>query len=136
MVNRSQLTVLAFFAAAWIAFCCILLFAPHLYVGVLRVPPAIEGAAKIALLAVVTALIAALVAMVLRRWRWGFWAIVLAFLAGALRAPASVLELTGKLPASGPSWYVVVQGFVGVIQLAIGIALLVGYRKSGVWGAF
>jgi hypothetical protein len=136
VVNRSQLTVLAFLAAAWIAFCGILLFAPHLYVGPLSVPPAIEGFTEIALLAGVTALIAGLAVAVLRRWRWGFWLIVVAFLAGVFRAPASLLELTGKLPVSGPSWYVVVQGLVGVVQFVIGIALLVGYRKSGVWGAF
>ena len=34
-----------------------------------------------------------------------------------------------------PSWYVVFQGLIGLAQLAIGLAMLAGYRRSGVWGA-
>jgi hypothetical protein len=30
----------------------------------------------------------------------------------------------------------VFQGLIGLAQLAIGLAMLVGYRRSGVWGAF
>jgi hypothetical protein len=43
------------------------------------------------------------------RWRWTFWLIVVAFLFGVLRVPASILELTGVLPAAGPTWYVLFQ---------------------------
>jgi hypothetical protein len=28
------------------------------------------------------------------------------------------------------------QAALGVIQVAIGVAMLVGYRRHGVWGAF
>jgi hypothetical protein len=28
------------------------------------------------------------------------------------------------------------QGAIGLVQLAIGLAMLVGFRKAGVWGAF
>jgi hypothetical protein len=28
------------------------------------------------------------------------------------------------------------QGLIGVAQLAIGLAMLAGYRRSGVWGGF
>jgi hypothetical protein len=73
---------------------------------------------------------------VLRRWRWIFWLILVAFLAGVLRVPVAVLQLTGVLSASAPAWYVVFQGLIGVAQLAIGLAMLAGYRRSGVWGAF
>lgn len=72
----------------------------------------------------------------LRRWRWTFWLILVAFLAGALRVPASILELAGVIPAGTPAWYVALQGAIGIIQLGIGLALLRGYRKGGVWGAF
>jgi hypothetical protein len=40
---------------------------------------------------------------VLRRWRWTFWLVLVAFLFGVLRVPASILELMGWLPAAGPS---------------------------------
>jgi len=36
----------------------------------------------------------------------------------------------------GPGWYVLLQLVVGLIQFVIALAMLVGYRKAGVWGAF
>jgi hypothetical protein len=73
---------------------------------------------------------------VLRRWRWTFWLLVVAFLFGVLRVPASLLALTGALPTAGPTWYELVQALVGVLQCAIGLLMLAGYRRAGVWGAF
>jgi hypothetical protein len=29
----------------------------------------------------------------------------------------------------------VFQGLIGLVQLAIGLVMLAGYRRSGVWGA-
>jgi hypothetical protein len=73
---------------------------------------------------------------VLGRWRWAFWLILVAFLSGVLRVPVAILQLTGVLSAIAPAWYVVFQGLIGVAQLAIGLVMLAGYRRSGVWGAF
>ena len=64
------------------------------------------------------------------------WLSLLAFLAGVLRVPASLLEIGGVLPAAGPTWYELLQGGIGVIQFLIGLAMLAGYRRSGPWGAF
>ena len=61
---------------------------------------------------------------------------MVAFLAGILRVPVAVLQLTGVLAADAPSWYVAFQGAIGLAQVAIGLAMLAGYRRSGVWGAF
>jgi hypothetical protein len=36
--------------------------------------------------------------------------LMVAFLAGVLRVPVAILQLTGVLRASVPSWYVVFQG--------------------------
>jgi hypothetical protein len=88
-----------------------------------------------AFLLALIAFIALLAVGVLRRWRWLFWLILLAFLAGVLRVPVAVLQLTGVLSANVPSWYVVFQGLIGLAQLAIGLLMLAGYRRSGVWGA-
>jgi hypothetical protein len=52
-----------------------------------------------------------------------------------LRVPVAILQLTGILRASVPSWYLVFQGLIGLVQLAIGLAMLAGYRRSGLWGA-
>jgi hypothetical protein len=59
-----------------------------------------------------------------------------AFLAGALRVPASLLQLLGMVPGSGPTWYVLFQALLGVIQFVIGLAMLIGYRRAGAWAAF
>jgi len=72
---------------------------------------------------------------VVRRWRWMFWLVLVAFLAGILRAPASLLELAGVLPMTGPSWYVVLQAAIGFVQFAIGLAMLSAFRRAGVWGS-
>jgi len=135
-INRSQALVLGFFGAVWIALLLILAFAPGVYVDVLHPPAHARTMVEIGFVTFVTALIAILVVGVLRRWRWAFWLIVVAFLAGLLRAPASVLELAGLVPAGGPIWYVLLQGGIGVAQFAIALAMLRGYRRSGPWGAF
>ena len=72
---------------------------------------------------------------VVRRWRWVFWLVLVAFLAGVLRVPVSLLELAGGQPAEAPTWYLLVQGGLGLLQFALGLALLAGYRRAGVWGA-
>jgi hypothetical protein len=73
---------------------------------------------------------------VVRRWRWMFWLILVAFLVGLVRVPASALELAGTIPLQGPAWYVVLQGVIGAVQFVIGIAMLIGYRRGGLWGNF
>ena len=95
-------------------------------------PPALGGGC---LLIALSAFLALLGVGVLRRWRWLFWLILVAFLAGVLRVPAAILQLTGFLPTSTPTWYVVFQGIIGLAQLAIGLVMLAGYRRCGVWGA-
>jgi hypothetical protein len=72
---------------------------------------------------------------VIRSWRWTYWLILIVFLAGVLRVPAA-LQLAGIAPSHGPAWYVALQAVVGLIQFVIALAMLNGYRKAGVWGAF
>ena len=79
---------------------------------------------------------AVLVVGVFRRWRWTFWLVLIAFLFGVLRLPASALQLAGMMPASAPTWYEALQGVIGVVQFLIAIAMVAGYRKAGVWGEF
>ena len=49
--------------------------------------------------------------------------------------PVAILQLTGVLVSDGPAWYVVFQGLLGVIQVMIGLVMVAGYRRAGVWGA-
>jgi hypothetical protein len=135
MVNRTQALVLGFFVVALASLVVILVAAPEVYDQALRLR---EGspAMEVGFLAALTAFIGLLTVGVLRRWRWIFWLVLVAFLAGVLRVPVAVLQLTGVLAAEVPAWYVIFQGVIGLVQVAIGLAMLAGYRRSGVWGSF
>jgi hypothetical protein len=135
MVNRTQALVLGFFVVALVSLLAILVAAPEVYDQALRLPDG-SRVAEIAFLVVLTVFLGLLAVGVLRRWRWIFWLVLVAFLAGVLRVPVAILQLTGILPADAPTWYVTFQGIIGVVQVAIGLAMLAGYRRAGVWGSF
>ncbi len=135
MLNRTQALVLGFFLMVWGSLVVIRAAAPDVYDQALKLPPSWPRWAGIAFLIGLAAFIALLSIGVLRRWRWAFWLILVAFLSGVLRVPVAILQLTGVLPANVPTWYVVFQGLIGLAQLAIGLPMLAGYRCSGVWGA-
>ena len=76
------------------------------------------------LLLPLTAVLLLLFVGTVRRWRWTHWLVVAAFLGGILRVAASVLQLTGSLPAVGPGWYIVGLAGVGVAQFLFGLAVI------------
>ena len=123
-----QTALVAFFAAVWSLLAIILVAGPDVFgLSAAGIPPLLFFAA-------VSLLLAALMIAVARRWRWTYWLILVAFLAGVLRVAASALELEGAIPMDAPGWYVVVQGVIGITQFAIGIAMIATYRQSGIWG--
>jgi hypothetical protein len=134
-VNRTQTLVLGFFLVVWISLLVILLAAPEVYDQALRLPADRPGV-EIVFLVALSGLIALLGIGVLRRWRWAFWLIMVAFLFGVLRVPVALLQVTGVLARDTPTWYVLFQGLLGVTQFGIGLVMVVGYRRSGIWGAF
>jgi hypothetical protein len=73
---------------------------------------------------------------VVRRWRWLFWVLLVAFAAGLVRVPLAVLQLSGRMAPEGPDWYVVLQGVIGVVQVGIAYAMFTGYRRAGPWGGY
>ena len=135
MVNRIQALVLGFFLVVSASLVVILVAAPEVYDQALRLPPSWPEWTQIAFLGALFAVIGLLAIGVLRRWRWMFWLILVAFLSGVLRVPVAVLGLTGVLAATTPAWYVGFQGLIGLAQFAIGLAMLAAYRRCGVWGA-
>ncbi len=136
-LNRTQRLVLGFFVSAWAALIAILVMAPEVYDQALRLPGDEHGVAPLVFLAALSTFLALLGVGVVRRWRWTFWLVLVAFvLGGVVRVPVSVLELVGVLPAKAPAWYVLLQALIGVVQFAIGLAMLAGYRRAGVWGSF
>jgi hypothetical protein len=135
VINRIKALVLALFVLYWVAVLLILIAARPVFdqVGGLtrdRLP------AEIGVVVVLTALLTLLSVGVVRGWRWTFWLILVAFLAGILRVPIAVFELAGKAPQQGPAWYVLLTAVVGLSQFGIALAMLAGYRQSGVWGEF
>jgi hypothetical protein len=135
IVNRTQALVLGFFLTVMAGLIVIRAAAPEVYDQALRLPPTWPRWAGTAFLLGLAAFIVLLAVGVLQRWRWTFWLILVAFLAGAVRVPVAILQLVDALPTDVPSWYVVLQALIGLVQLAIGLAMLVGYRRSWVWGA-
>jgi len=135
MVNRTQALVLGFFLVAWVSLLVILVTAPEVYDQALRLP-ATDRPVVVAFLTALSGFIALLAVGVLRRWRWTFWLILVAFLFGVLRVPVAVLQLTGVLAANGPTWYLLFQGLLGLAQFTIGLAMVAGYRRAGAWGTY
>jgi len=131
-----QSLVLGFFVVAWLSLVAILVVEPGIYDSALMLPAGQHRLADLAFLGAISAFIALLAVGVIRRWRWTFWLILVGFLVGGvLRIPASILELTGVLPAAGPTWYTLFQMLLGLVQVAIGLLMLAGYRRAGTWGA-
>jgi hypothetical protein len=136
LLNRTQLLLLGFFGLIWIALVAIFVFSPEVYTSTLQPVPGDIVAIEVAFLVALSALIGLLVVAVLRRWRWAFWLILIAFLLGLLRLPVSGLQLAGILKATGPTWYEVLQAVIGLVQFLIALAMVRGYRRVGVWGEF
>jgi hypothetical protein len=107
MVNRTQALVLGFFLMALVSLVIILAAAPEVFDQALRLPSSSPRWVAVAFLAALAMFIGLLAIGVLRRWRWTFWLILVAFLAGVLRVPVAGLQLIGVLAADSPTWYVV-----------------------------
>ena len=135
MINRVQALVLAFLLMAWISLVAILVAAPEVYEQRLRLLPGAQRSVELVFVVALTAFIVFLSIGVLRRWRWTFWLILIAFLFGVLRIPVAVLQLSGQMTPDGPPWYVILQGVIGLVQVLIALAMVLGYRRSGVWGS-
>ena len=130
MINRVQALVLAFFLMAWISLVAILIAAPEVYERRLRSLPGAQRIVDVVFVVALTAFIVFLSIGVLRRWRWAFWLILIAFLFGVLRVPVAVLQLSGQMTPDGPTWYVLLQGVIGVVQVVIALAIGSGRGKS------
>ena len=133
MINRTKALVLSQFVFYWIAVAVLLIAARPIAEEVGGLPSG-RASVDIAAVLVLTALLTLLSIGVIRGWRWFFWLLLIAFLAGIFRLPIAALELAGILPQRGPDWYVVFTAVVGLAQFGIALVMLAGYRKSGIWG--
>jgi hypothetical protein len=113
-INRTQKLVLAFLWLAWAAAITIVAAAPQVYAPTLRRAPVSLRAAEALFVIALSGLIGVISIGVVRRWRWVFWVILAVFFLGVLRVPVAALQLTGRIAAADPTWYVVVQAVAGV----------------------
>jgi hypothetical protein len=134
LINRTQGLVLAFFLAAWLMLAVILILSPAVREVTLGRMPGTSTLVMLPFLAALLAFLAVLGVGVVRRWRWLFWLLLLAFAAGLVRVPLAVLQLSGQITPEGPDWYVALQGVVGVVQFGLAYAMFAGYRRAGPWG--
>lgn len=125
--------MLGFFILVWMALAAILLVSPQIFDSSLNLGRGAHPQADLAFFISISVLIAVLAFAVVRKWRWAFWLILVAFLFGLVRVLASVLQLSGLLPAGSPAWYVALQAAIGVVQFLIALAMIAGYRKAGPW---
>ncbi|HEX6471120.1 MAG TPA: hypothetical protein VF069_18620 [Streptosporangiaceae bacterium] len=135
MINRTQALVVAFFAGVVVATIAIRVMAPDVFQRVLE-PPTDDARLEIAFFAGTATVIVLITVGAVRRWRWMFWLTMAILLSGVLRVPVAILQVAGVVSADAPNWYLVLQGGIGLVQAAIGAAMVVGYRRAGVWGAF
>jgi hypothetical protein len=127
--------VLGFLSLAWLSLIAVLAIAPEVYDQNLPQPSdGNAGPAELVFVSALSAFILFIGVGVVRRWRWLFWLLLTAFLFGILRVPTSILQLAGSIPAAGPNWYEIFQALIGMVQFAIGLVMLVEYRRYGVWG--
>jgi hypothetical protein len=136
MLNRMQGLILGFFALAWLGLVLLLLGMPEILDNTLHLTTEARHRGEVVFVLLITAFLLVLAIGVVRRWRWTFWLITIAFLAGAFRIPVAVLQLSNVLPADGPPLYEVLQAAIGLVQFALGLTMLGGYRTGGPWGAF
>jgi hypothetical protein len=136
-LNRTQGVVLVFFMLVWVGLLAIVALAPDTFDQTLtQLPFAQSRTVELAFVGTISIFLIILSIGVVRRWRWLFWMILIAFASGVLRLPISVLELTGAIALQGPAWYVAFQGGIGVVQFVIALAMLRAYRRGGTWGEF
>jgi hypothetical protein len=134
--RRLQQTLLAFFLLAVLLLAAASLADPAIPTRTLALtlsPVARFPAAAGFLLAGIAGLLAIFIVGVLRRWRWMFWLVLVAFGAMLLDLPATLLQWMGVLPDPFPFWYSLCR--VGVSLVAGGMAswMLSIYRHHGVW---
>jgi hypothetical protein len=134
--RRVQGGVIAFFCAVALSLIAIYVLAPRTYTSILGAKVAAsENHPLIATVfcGAILLFIAVLIVGVLRRWRWLYWLLVLAFTFSALQIPAGALELTGVLPDPFPAWYTVYRTIVAAAEVGLGTWMLLVWRRWGVW---
>jgi hypothetical protein len=122
-----QAVLIAFFVAVSVSLAAIYALQPAIY------ETATGGLAPPILFVPLLLLITLLVVGTIRRWRWVYWLVLVAFGLSGIRIPVMALQLIGVLPIDPPLWYSLFRSLVAAIQVAIAIWMLVLHRRYGIW---
>ncbi len=136
LYRRLQLTLLAFFLLAVLFLVVVYVAAPSIYTNTLLLMPSLTGrypAAATLLLIGIGGFFAIVMVGVLRRWRWVFWLVLVAFGGMNLDLPVTLLQLTGILPALFPVWYSLCRMSASLIAVGIAVWMFQLYQRYGVW---
>ena len=136
LARRLVRFLIAFFLMATLFLLVVYFAAPSIYTDtlMLRSSPAERYPLPATLFLVgIVVFIMILIAGVLRKWRWLFWLLLVAFGFMILEVPATILQLAGLLPDPYPVWYSFCRMGVAVIAFAIGLWMFQVYRRYGVW---
>jgi hypothetical protein len=128
--HRLQGVLIAFFVLVTVALLVIARTQPDIYGRDLAALPGWAGSLVVLVLIAADAL---LIAGILRRWRWLFWALLVVFGVSAVRVPLLPLQLAHLIPGGDPPWYAILQAGIGLAQAAIAAWMLRLYRRHGVW---
>ena len=131
-----QRSIIAFFTLTVALLLALYAVAPSIYVQTLMLDfdPADAPPLAINLFLVALLLFIATIAIgFTRRWRWLYWLIIIAFLAAPLEIPAGILQLMGILPIQQPAWYVLLRMATALVECALGVWMLLTWRRCGVW---
>ena len=131
-----QRAIIAFFTLTVALLLVLYLTAPSIYVDALMLDPEPTNSHPLAINLFLVALlifIATLCVVVLRRWRWLFWLAMIAFLVAPLEIPAGILQLLNVFPIQQPAWYVLLRMATAIVECALGVWMLLTWRRCGVW---
>lgn len=136
LLRRLERILIAFFLLTTLFLLLVYVAAPSIYTETLMLQPSLTDRYPLPVtlfLVAILVFIIVLIVGVLHHWRWLFWLLLLAFGFSILQIPATVLQLTGVIPARLPVWYSLCRMGVAIIEVFIAIWMAQIYRQHGVW---
>jgi hypothetical protein len=79
-------------------------------------------------------LLTLLIIGILKRWRWIFWIMLLAFSASIIQVPLFILQLAQIVPAADPAWYTLFRLCAVIGEIGMAVWMIQILRHDGVWG--
>jgi hypothetical protein len=70
---------------------------------------------------------------VLKLWRWLYWYLMISYGFAVLAIPANIISAFGNSPIKYPTWYYVVSTLLVLAEAAVGVWMVIAYRRYGNW---